>query len=165
MFRYATEQDAEAVHALILAAFAEYMGTIAVVPRALLDTLDDVRKALADGRTLLAFASDSAQSNGQIDNRSVRLVGTARYEPREGYLYIGRVAVHPDYRRRGVGVALMQQMEQVASRLGYTRLHLVTRGSMPGNLAFYERLGYLVVKTEPNPRGPDTNVTFEKDLS
>ena len=36
---------------------------------------------------------------------------------------------------------------------------------MPGNLAFYEGLGYTIVNRAPNPRGPDVNVSFEKELT
>ena len=43
--------------------------------------------------------------------------------------------------------------------------HLETRDSTPGNLAFYEGLGYSIVGREPNQRGPDVNVSFEKELT
>ena len=155
-FRYATEDDAEAVHALIQAAFAEYIDTIPVPPGALADTVEDARKAISEGRTLLAYATDEEPAT---------LAGTARYEPLEHHLYVGRVAVHPHYRRHGIGKALMEYIERLAPTLGYTRLYLGTRISMPGNLAFYERLGYRIVKQDPHPRGPDTNIWYKKDLS
>jgi GNAT superfamily N-acetyltransferase len=149
--RYAVGGDAEALHKLIQAAFAEYEAVLPVPPGALGDTLEHARSAIADGRTLLAC------DGGQI-------MGTARYEPRDGYMYVGRVAVHPDYRRRGVGIELMGYVEQVARDLGYTRLRLGTRQSMPGNLAFIEGLGYSIAEREQHPRGPDINVWFEKEL-
>ena len=39
-----------------------------------------------------------------------------------------------------------------------------TRLSMPGNVTFYERLGYRVTGTEPHKKGPDIIVWFEKEL-
>jgi ribosomal protein S18 acetylase RimI-like enzyme len=149
--RYATEEDAGAVFALIQEAFAEYTGTIPVPPGALGDTLEETRRALGDGQTLLAL------DGGKV-------AGTARYELRDGYLYVGRVAVHPAFRRRGVGVELMRYIEKIAPGLGRTRLRLGTRQSMPGNIAFYEGLGYRIVEREQHPRGPDINVWFEKEL-
>jgi ribosomal protein S18 acetylase RimI-like enzyme len=164
-FRHATESDAEAVHNLIQAAFAEYIDTIVVPPGALSDTLEYTREAISEGRTVLAFLGDLDWTDGDFDYSQAALAGTARYEPRDNYLYVGRVAVHPDYRRHGIGKALMEYIERIASTSGYTRLYLETRASMPGNLAFYERLGYAIVKEEDHPRGPDINVGFEKPIS
>jgi GNAT superfamily N-acetyltransferase len=164
LFRYATEDDAEAVHDLIQAAFAEYIDAIPVPPGALGDSVGDALKAVAEGRTVLAFVGDVEFTDGRLDFSRAVLAGTARYEPREEHLYVGRVAVHPDFRRHGIGRALMEYIERVAPTIGYNRLYLGTRISMPGNLAFYERLGYRVVKEEPHPRGPDINIWFEKEL-
>lgn len=163
-FRYATEADAEAVHNLIQSAFAEYRDTIVVPPGALSDTLEYTRAALAEGRTVLAYIGKEEFANSTLDFSNAALAGTARYEPREEYLYIGRVAVHPNYRRYGIGAALMDYIERLAPALGYTRLYLGTRASMPGNLAFYERLGYTIAKEEDHPRGPDVNMWYEKNL-
>ncbi|MDQ3706245.1 MAG: GNAT family N-acetyltransferase [Chloroflexota bacterium] len=149
--RYANPADAALLHNIIRAAFAEYDGVLAVPPGALGETLQEVEQAIARGTALLAYDGGHA-------------VGTVRYEVRPGYLYVGRLAVLPSHRGRGVGAALMSYVERLAPGLGRTTIHLGTRLSMPGNLAFYERLGYRVDSTEPHPRGNDTNVWFEKEL-
>lgn len=149
---------------MVQAAFAEYTGTIPVPPGALGDNVDDFRAALAEGRTVLAFVGDVEFTDGTLDFSRATPVGTARYEPREDHLYVGRVAVHPNFRRQGIGEELMAYIERVAPTIGYNKLYLGTRASMPGNLAFYEKLGYRVVKEEPHPRGPDVNIWFEKEL-
>jgi hypothetical protein len=59
----------------------------------------------------------------------------------------------------------MAHLEALALTLDRTKVHLGTRGSMPGNLAFYDRLGYTIVKREQHLRGPDVWVSFEKELS
>ncbi len=159
-FRYATEDDAPAIYDLVQAAFAEYRGTIPVPPGALGDTVEDFRAAAALGTTVLVYDMPD-----YLAFEPGVLVATARYEPRDGYLYIGRVAVNPDYRKRSIGTLLMLNIEDLAPMLGYSRLYLGTRASMPSNLSFYKRLGYRVVKEEPHPRGPDVNVWFEKDLT
>jgi hypothetical protein len=79
-------------------------------------------------------------------------------------MYVGRVAVHPDWRRQGIGRLMMQHVEEMAPPLGLTRLRLGTRESMPTNVAFYENLGYRIVEREPHSRGPDTLLWFEKEL-
>jgi ribosomal protein S18 acetylase RimI-like enzyme len=149
--RTAIEDDAYAVYRIIQAAFEEYR-FLPVPPGALGDTLDLVRKRLGDGQTVLALDAG-------------RPVGTARYEPQQGHMYVGRVAVLPEYQRLGVGAALMQHVEQIARQEGFAKTRLGTRQSMPSNLAFYEHLGYEVVQSEQHPRGPDVIVWLEKDLT
>jgi ribosomal protein S18 acetylase RimI-like enzyme len=149
--RPATAEDADAVHAIIQAAFEEYR-FLPLPPGALGDTLDLVRKRLDDGQTVLALDAG-------------RPVGTARYEQQEGHMYVGRVAVLPEYQRLGVGAALMHHVEKIARQEGFTRTRLGTRESMPSNLAFYDRLGYEVVQREQHPRGPDVIVWLEKELT
>lgn len=149
--RPATLDDAAVLHQLVQSAFAEYNGVLAVRPRALGDTLDDATQAIEEGGVLLAWASDQA-------------VGSVRYELRPDSVYVGHLAVLPSHRGLGVGAALMKYIEMLAPTLGRSRVELWTRQSMPGNLAFYSRLGYRIVGTEPNSRGPDTNIWFAKEL-
>ena len=165
IFKQATEEDAPAVHALIQLAFGEYRDAIPVPPGALNDTLETTTDAVRKGTTIMLLDGELDLIEGKILGPTAQLVGTARYEPRPDYLYVGRVAVHPDHRRRGIGAALMRHIEGLAPSLGYTRLHLETRASMPGNITFYEGLGYSIVSRMPNPRGPDINVAFEKVLA
>ncbi|HEX8218618.1 MAG TPA: GNAT family N-acetyltransferase [Chloroflexia bacterium] len=149
--RCATIEDAPLVHSIIQAAFAEYDGALPVPPGALAETVEEAARAIGEGTTMLAY--DGAEA-----------VGTVRYEVRPDYVYLGRLAVLPSHRGQGVGAALMAHVERLAPGLGRSKVHLGTRLSMPSNLAFYERLGYRVVLTEPHPRGDDTNVWFEKEL-
>ncbi len=150
--RYANPEDATLLHNIIKAAFAEYDGVLEVPPGALSETLEEVERDIARGAALLAYDGEQA-------------VGTVRYEVRPDYLYVGRLAVLPSHRGRKVGAALMAYVENLAPALGRTTIHLGTRLSMPGNIAFYERLGYRIVSSEPHPRGNDTNVWFENELS
>lgn len=168
LFRRAHVEDAEVVLGIIQAAFAEYQDTVPVPPGALSDTLDDVRKVVAEGRTLLAFSGfpPGHEFIGSFADSIATLfatpVGTVRYEVRPDYLYVGRLAVLPEYRGRGIGAVLMRHIEELAPSLGRTRLRLGSR--CRANLAFYERLGYRAVEREPHPHGPDINVWFEKEL-
>lgn len=63
------------------------------------------------------------------------------FERREGY--IEHVAVHPDYRGRGIGASLLQRAEQELVMRGYTACRLAAAQNNPAVL-LYRRLGYKV---------------------
>ena len=131
-------------------AFAEYDGRLPQPSGALRETLSDVRAAMARGGAALAFIGETA-------------VGSARYLPEPDALYVGRVAVLPEYRRRGIASALMDFLEDHAVSMGRTRVHIGVRESLPSNLALYESLGYQRIKVEPH--GADRSWTMIKPLS
>jgi len=143
--------DAAEVLASMQRGFAEYHGTLQPPSSALDETLDDVRAAMARGGAFLA------RDGG-------RVVGSARYQFRTGFTYAERVAVDPEHRGRGVGVALMRAIEAAARAAGYTEVRLGVRASLPANLRFYESLGYRTRDSRPHPRGPDFDMTLTKDV-
>jgi predicted GNAT family N-acyltransferase len=63
-------------------------------------------------------------------------VGTGRLEPTGK---IGRVAVLPQYRGTGTGVAMMQRLMDLAAERGFTEVYLHAQVTAAG---FYERLGF-----------------------
>src|SRR5215475_12355760 len=56
-------------------------------------------------------------------------------------LLLGPLTVHPDYRSRGIGAALVQRAIEDASRLGHRAVLLV------GDTAYYGRFGFSAEKT------------------
>lgn len=70
------------------------------------------------------------------------LVGTAMagYDGHRGWIYY--LAVHPDYRQRGIGAALVGDVERELAALGCPKLNLQVRASNAAVVAFYEKLGY-----------------------
>ncbi|HET7204323.1 MAG TPA: GNAT family N-acetyltransferase [Steroidobacteraceae bacterium] len=64
------------------------------------------------------------------------LVGTGRLEPTGK---IGRVAVLPQYRGAGAGLAIMRRLVDLALERGFTEVYLNAQTSARG---FYERLGF-----------------------
>lgn len=64
------------------------------------------------------------------------VVGTGRLEPTGK---IGRVAVLPQYRGTGAGVAMMRRLVQLASERGFNEVYLNAQAYA---LGFYERLGF-----------------------
>jgi ribosomal protein S18 acetylase RimI-like enzyme len=72
------------------------------------------------------------------------LVGTAMsgFDGHRGWVYY--VAVHPGYRRRGIGSALMKKVEGALSESGCPKLNLQIRSGNAQVQSFYESLGYSV---------------------
>lgn len=73
-----------------------------------------------------------------------QIVGSAMagFDGHRGWVYY--VAVHPDYRRRGIGTSLMNQVETALMVIGCPKLNLQIRADNQPVLAFYESLGYSV---------------------
>jgi ribosomal protein S18 acetylase RimI-like enzyme len=60
---------------------------------------------------------------------------------------------------------VMTFLEEHGRRLGLPEARVGVRRHLPGNIALYERLGYVIVSEEPHPRGPAyTSVTMAKRL-
>jgi len=66
-------------------------------------------------------------------------------------LYVGRLAVAPEYRRRGVASALMDAAKSEARRLGLKRVTLGARITLPGNVTLFRRHGFEVVRETCHP--------------
>ncbi len=70
------------------------------------------------------------------------IVGAAMgaYDGRRGSVY--RVSVHPDHRRRGVGTAMMAEIETRLAAKGCIQVNLLVEAGNTEALAFYDRSGY-----------------------
>ncbi|SDU90371.1 GNAT family acetyltransferase [Pseudomonas mucidolens] len=97
------------------------------------------RPALAIDRKL---AVDDGLFFVATDKKTV--IGTlmAGYDGHRGWLY--SVAVHPDYRRQGLGTSLVRHGEQALSALGCMKINLQISGGNDAVATFYETLGYSV---------------------
>jgi len=60
--------------------------------------------------------------------------------------YVGRLAVSPAFRRRGLANALMEAAKDEARRRGAKRITLGARISLPGNVALFRRHGFAIVR-------------------
>ena len=60
------------------------------------------------------------------------------------------IAVHPDYRRRGIGEALVETLVAALVRNGSHSLMLEVRASNEPAKALYEKLGFVQVGRRPN---------------
>ncbi len=91
----------------------------------------DIQRKLTVQRELFLVAT--------IDSE---LVGTAMagYDGHRGWVYY--VAVSPRRRRRGIGTALMREVEHRLASMGCPKLNLQVRATNPEVVAFYRKLGY-----------------------
>jgi len=64
--------------------------------------------------------------------------------------HIISIAVHPDYRRIGLGTVLMKKAEDSLRNLGCYRVYLEVRVSNKPAIQLYKKLGYIIVRTIPS---------------
>jgi ribosomal protein S18 acetylase RimI-like enzyme len=150
--RLATLEEAPLVREIMLAAFAEHEGALPVDSSAHTETVDEVLDEMRQGGAVLA-------------EDGTRAVGSARFKPDGEDLYVGRLAVLPDDRRRGVASAIMRFLEEIARDLGHDAIRIGVRESLPSNVELYRSLGYEVWTIEPHPRGPDRVLIMGKRVT
>lgn len=144
LVRIATAGEAQLVRELMLTGFAQFQDLLDPPSSAFWETDEDVAAAIERGGAAIAWLGETP-------------VGSVRFEPEESWLYIGRLAVVPEARRRGVARALVLAAEAQASRFGVTEAQLSMREVLPGNRALFESLGYAVIAVDPHPRNPAQN--------
>jgi ribosomal protein S18 acetylase RimI-like enzyme len=125
----ATAGDEDRLAELIRAAFEEHRGRFDPPSGAHKESGESIREHLKVGFALLAFISDQP-------------VGCVLYRPMGDHVYLSRLGVLPEHRRRGVGRRLMDRVEERARELGIPRVKLGVRNVLPDQRAYYERRGY-----------------------
>jgi GNAT superfamily N-acetyltransferase len=76
---------------------------------------------------------------------------------------IKRMWVHDDWRGAGLGSRMLRHLEDLARRLGHTRIVLDTNGTLLEAIAMYERAGYTHIERYDD--NPYAEAWFEKALS
>ena len=94
------------------------------------DTIADIRGAIESSASILV---------AEIDQR---IVGSliATFDGWRGNMY--RIAVHPDYRRCGIGRALVAEGERCLAKLGVKRITALVEEKYPWAIAFWSSVGY-----------------------
>lgn len=99
----------------------------------LTQTLNQIKEAFDSMIFLKACASD-------------RIIGSVRASIHEGTCNVGRLIVHPDFQRKGIGARLMTEIESEFPSA--RRFELFTGTRSEGNIRLYERLGYRKFRTD-----------------
>ena len=147
--RRARSDDAEAVAALVEAAFARHVEAVGRRP-APMD--DDHAARIARGEQWVR----DAEGGGGLAS-SIVLVDNG------DHLVVNNVAVRPDLQGRGLGRELLTFAETEAVRRGFGEIRLHTNAAMADNILMYPKLGYTEVGRET--RGGFHRVLFLKPLT
>lgn len=148
--RLATPADADALAALIRHCFAHQTVVTDPLPSALKESGDNIRTHFADG-------GGGAMAEGPA--------ACLLWSEQEGGLYIGRVAVHPDWRGRGLAKRMIAMAEDEARRRGLPRMLLSTRLVLIDNRKLFAACGFVETSQEAHPGyAAPTFVNLEKRL-
>jgi ribosomal protein S18 acetylase RimI-like enzyme len=75
-----------------------------------------------------------------------RIIGSVRAYLKEETCFVGRLIVHPDFQKQGIGTRLMHEIKRYYSKT--SRFELFTGNKSERNISFYQKLGYQVFKAE-----------------
>ena len=151
--RAGTTADATLLSRVIIGAFSAYEIRLDPPSSALKETPEATREKLA------THGAAIAESDGKV-------VGCVLFTPEDASaLYIGRLAVDPGWRRRGVARALIAYAEAEARRRGRDRLRIQVRIALTGNQALFQSCGFVETGREAHPGYTEpTTILMEKRL-
>lgn len=136
--REAFDNDIPLLLQLIRAAFEEYRDKLDPPSGVFIETEQSLRALLTREHAVLATL------NGVP-------VGSIFYDVRQTEFYVHRLAVRQEYRRHGIGAALLNHVEAITRTAGRAVVTLSLRTALSENRHFYERRGYRVTGFDCHP--------------
>ena len=131
--RHATAADAAVVADLVRLAFAAQSVQTEPPSSALKETPKTITHELAHGGGAVVHDGDA-------------MVAAVLWREEDDSLYVGRLAVHPAHRRRGLARMLMTEAEREARRRGLRRMHLGVRLVLDDNRRLFRSCGFVDVE-------------------
>ncbi|HNA55482.1 MAG TPA: GNAT family N-acetyltransferase [Anaerolineales bacterium] len=121
-----------------------------------------------------AIETTSLPLSGYVWEENGKVVGNASLVPfkhnKQRIYLIANIAVHPDYRRRGIARALTQRALQHAHEKEINNIWLHVRDDNPGAIELYTKLGFVerarrtswIASTDPHATSLQTNFIITK---
>jgi GNAT superfamily N-acetyltransferase len=145
--------DAAAAAELIRAAFADQ------------DVITDPPSSAL--RETAAIVADKLANGGGVGGECEgALIGVVLWTPEDDALYLGRLAVAPAWRARGLAGRLIDAVEAEARRRGVGWLRVQARLELPRNRLLFARRGYVEVGVRAHPGYAEPTIAvMEKALA
>ena len=86
----------------------------------------------------------------KLENDDSKIIGSIRYRKSDGYIDVGRLMVHPDYRYRGLAQILLSEVDHLCPR-EIKELYTCTKSW--SNIQLYEKMGYKLYKEHTDASG------------
>ena len=110
-----------------------------------------------------AIRSDA--TNVAVVHERGEVIGFGIMQYGEQTAHLALLAVHPNYRRRGLAARLMAWLEKCADTAGIERIVCEARSDNPTAIAFYQKLGYVqLARVAGYYRGVLDALRMEKNL-
>ena len=114
-------------------------------------TYSRTRVAEVDGKPAGALLSYPGELYKELRDRMLReywpaffiQFGNDDLETDPGEYYLDSLAVHPDYRRMGVGRALLEDGIKIGLSEGFTQIAIVADAEMPHLIKIYQSIGFV----------------------
>ena len=130
MILKAKEKDLQDILQLQYLAYqseAELFGNRDIPP--LKQTIDEINEEFIHGTIL------------KMTDEKNTIIGSVRAKVSDGTVYIGKLMVHPDYRRKGYGTKLLSEIEKCFPDKRY---ELFTSTRSIDNIRLYQKQGYVI---------------------
>ncbi len=147
------EEDISTILSLIKTAFSEQKGLVDPPSSAESKTIEVVRNELMTANALV------------VEIEGV-LAACVFFQPKDESIYFDRLAVLPDYRRRGLARLLITEVERRAVEAGHREMSLSVRIELSAQQKYYESMNYKIVSYEAHSGYErPTYVVMRKNLS
>jgi ribosomal protein S18 acetylase RimI-like enzyme len=152
LIRPAAAAEADVLLDVMRRAFAEYRGVLKPESSVFVETTAAIAEKLGAGGGFLAIENEKP-------------VGCIIAEAKGGHGYLGRLAVDPALRRRGLARRLMRIGEDFIRDRGLKSVEVQVRIVLTGNIALFRSLGYRETARACHPGyAQPTYLVMEKSL-